>query len=62
MKNTRGETWIADTRVSALEIRKGWRRKNPLHGKSFGSTDTMWAEVVKADQFRLGLPSSKRAV
>jgi len=40
MKNGRGETVIADTTVSALEIRNGWRGKSPLHVKSFGSIDT----------------------
>jgi len=37
MKNGRGETCIADTTVSALEIRNGWRRKSPLHEKPFES-------------------------
>jgi hypothetical protein len=61
MKNGRGETVIADTTVSALEIRNGWRRKSPLHEKSFGSIDTMWADCEGKPSLGLGLPSSKRA-
>lgn len=58
MKNGSVKTCIADTTVSALDIRVGWRRKSPLHEKSFESYRLQWAEC-KGLGLRLSPPSPK---
>ena len=62
MKNGRGETELLILRLVHWTSDRGGEERTPCTQSLSGQSIPMWAEIVKADQFRLGLPSSKRAV